>query len=97
MKKPISPVTRGNLLAIQERIKELHPSYPHCKMLQQQIQKAFFLLKVNEPENEKLMVLFTEINCNGEGQYDGGKFLRVQREALGLLSAVLDGEMVRPA
>src|ERR1017187_9476618 len=98
MKKTLNPVSRGNILNIEEKIKELRPSFAHCLLLQQQIQKAFFLLKGNEmPETDKLLALFTDIHCNGEGAFDSGKFLRVQREALSLLSVVLGEELVRPA
>ena len=97
MKKPINPVLRGNILNIEEKIKELRPSFAHCKMLQQQIQKAFFLIKGDYPtESEKMLALFTDINSNGAGSFDEGKFLRVQSEALSLLSSVLGGELVRP-
>ena len=97
MKKTINPVLRSNLLNIQEKIIALRPSHPHCLMLQQLIQKAFFQTKKNSvPESEQLLPLFTDINCNGEGSYDGSVFLRVQRQALAIISGVLEGEMVRP-
>jgi len=98
MKKPINPVFRGNLLNIQEKISLLHPSHPHCLILQQFIQKAFFLTKENGlPESELLLPLFTDIDCKGVGSYDSGKFLRVQREALALIGGVLGEELVRPS
>ena len=98
MKKTINPVLRSNLLNIVEKIQVLHPSHPHCLMLQQSIQKAFFFIKKSGlPESEQLLPLFTHINCNGVGSYDSGIFLRVQREALSIISGVLEGELVRPA
>ena len=96
--KSISPVVRGNLMNIQEKITSLRPSYPHCLMLQQQIQRAFYLVKENGlPESELLMALFTVIHCKGEGSFDSGVFNKVQREALGLIAGVLGSELVRPA
>ena len=75
----------------------LHPSHPHCIMLQQLIQKAFFFVKKNGlPESEQLLPLFTEIKCKEVGSYDSGIFLRVQREALALIGVVLAEEQVRP-
>ena len=66
-------------------------------MLQQLIQKCFFFVKENGlPESEQLLPLFTEINCKGVGSYDSGIFLRVQREALGLIAGVLGNELARP-
>src|ERR1039458_1112275 len=97
MKKTINPVLRGNLLNIQEKIIALRPSHPHCLMLQQLIQKSFFLTKKSGlSESEQLLPLFPDINCNGEGSYDGGVFLRVQRQALAIIAVVLEGELVRP-
>jgi hypothetical protein len=97
MKKTINPVLRGNLLNIQEKIIALRPSHPHCIMLQQLIQKAFFQVKKSGMiESEQLLPLFTDINCNGVESYDGSVFLRVQRQALAVIAKVLGGEMVRP-
>ncbi len=98
MKKTINPVLRSNLLNIQEKIIALRPSHPHCLMLQQAIQKAFFLTKKGGlPESEQLLPLFTDIDCKGVGSYDSGIFLRVQREALAIIGGVLEGELVRPS
>ena|ERR1017187_7589967 len=94
----INPVLRGNLLNIHEKITDLRPSFPHLQMLQQQIQKAFFLIKESKSvESEKMFALFGEIDARGVGSYDEDVFIYVQKEALSILSAVLGNELVRPA
>lgn len=97
-KPHISPVLRGNLLNIQEKINNLRPSFPHSVLLQQQLQKAFFLIKKhNSPESEKLLALFNEMDCKDIAGYDQHVFTRIQKEALSVLSAVLGSELMRPS
>lgn len=88
---------RGNLLNIQEKINDLRPSLPHNTLLQQQIQKAFFLIKKNNsPESERMLSLFNEIDFKPIESFKQDVFLRVQKEALTILSTILGTELVRP-
>lgn len=96
-KPHINPVLRGNLLNIQEKISNLRPSFPHCVLLQQQLQKAFFMVKKhNSPESENLLALFNHIDCKDVDSYDQKVFLNVQKEALTTLSVILGSEIRRP-
>jgi len=93
MTTKISPVLRGNLLNISEKIKPLHPSAPHARMLQNQIQLAYFQVKEQKlPEAELLLSLFNQIS----GSFDAGVFETVQKEALALINGIVGKEMVRP-
>ena len=76
---------------------DLRPSFPHAILLQQQIQKAFFLIKENNStESEKMLALFLEIDCKGLGSYDESKFLRVQKDALAILLSFVGKNLARP-
>src|ERR1017187_2358306 len=101
MKKTINPVLHRTvwlrqppavcpLLNIQEKILQLHPSFPHSVLMQVQLQKCFFFLKESSsPESERVLALFKEIDFKFIGAFEAEVFKRVQKEALGLLSVVL--------
>jgi hypothetical protein len=92
----INPVTRGNLLNIQEKITHLHPSYPHSLMLLQLLQKAVKLIENYSAESDKLFLLLKAIDFKSISSFKEDIFIHVQKEALAVISVVLGNELERP-
>jgi hypothetical protein len=89
----ISPVLRGNLLGLSEKISLLHPSLTHAKMLRDLLLRAISLTEKSFPAQAlELQELLKEI---GSG-YNDELFLKVMKESLVVIDGMV-GEMVRPA